>query len=90
VTIRLGLKHVFLLPSQICHLSRKREAGRPFRLRPTLIVDVGVEKREGCDAHMNESWHTQERYTIPSSYVSMYVANIDTDEKGIVSSLRVT
>jgi len=29
VTIRLGLKHVFLFPSQICHLSRKREAGRP-------------------------------------------------------------
>jgi len=27
VTIRLGLKHVFLLPSQICHLSRKREVG---------------------------------------------------------------
>jgi len=36
VTIRLGLKHIFLFPSQICHLSRKREAGRPFRLRPTL------------------------------------------------------
>ena len=36
VTIRLGLKHVFLFPSQICHLSRKREAGRPFGLRPTL------------------------------------------------------
>ena len=25
VTIRLGLKHVFLFPSQICHFSRKRE-----------------------------------------------------------------
>ena len=37
VTIQLGLKHVFLFPSQICHLSRKREAGRPFGLRPTLI-----------------------------------------------------
>ena len=37
VTIRLGLKRVFLFPSQICHLSRKREAGRPFGLRPTLI-----------------------------------------------------
>jgi len=37
VTIWLWLKHVFLLPSQICHLSRKREAGRPFGLRPTLI-----------------------------------------------------
>ena len=36
VTIRLGLKHAFLFPSQICHLSRKREAGRPFGLRPTL------------------------------------------------------
>ena len=29
MTIRLGLKHVFLFPSQICHLSQKREAGRP-------------------------------------------------------------
>ena len=38
VTIRLGLKHVFLFPSQICHLSRKREAGRPFGLRPTLTL----------------------------------------------------
>jgi len=36
VTIRLGLKHIFLFPSQICHLSRKREAGRPFGLRLTL------------------------------------------------------
>jgi len=40
VTIRLGLKHVFLFPSQICHLSRKREAGRPFGLRPTFILVV--------------------------------------------------
>ena len=37
VTIRLGLKPIFLLPSQICHLSRKREAGRLFRLRLTYI-----------------------------------------------------
>ena len=37
--IRLGLKNVFLFPSQICHLSWKREVGRPFRLRPTLTVD---------------------------------------------------
>jgi len=36
VMIRLGLKHVFLFPSQICHLCRKREAERPFGLRPTL------------------------------------------------------
>jgi len=36
MTIQLGLKHIFLFRSQICHLSRKREAGRPFRLRPTL------------------------------------------------------
>ena len=36
VTIRLGLKHVFLFPSLIFHWSRKREAGRPFGLRPTL------------------------------------------------------
>jgi len=36
VTIQVGLKHAFLFPSQICHLSRKREAGRPFGLRPTL------------------------------------------------------
>ena len=36
VTIQLGLKHIFLFPSQICHLSRKREARRPFGLRPTL------------------------------------------------------
>jgi len=35
VMIGLGLKHVFLLPSLICHLSRKHEAGRPFGLRPT-------------------------------------------------------
>ena len=27
----------FSFPSQICHLSRKREAGRPFGLKPTLI-----------------------------------------------------
>jgi len=36
VKIRLGLKHVSLFPSQICHSSLKREAGRPFGLRPTL------------------------------------------------------
>jgi len=36
VTIRLGWKHVFLFPSQIWYLSRKREAGRPSGLRPTL------------------------------------------------------
>jgi len=36
VTIQLGLKHFFLFTSQICHLSRKREAGRQFGLRPTL------------------------------------------------------
>jgi len=36
VTIWLGLKHSYLFPSQICHLSGKREAGRPFWLRPTL------------------------------------------------------
>ena len=34
--IWLGLKRFFLFPSQICQLSRKREAGRQFRLRPTL------------------------------------------------------
>jgi len=38
VTIRLGLKNVFFLPSQICHLSQKREAGRPFGLRPNLSL----------------------------------------------------
>jgi len=38
VTIRLGLKQVFLFPSQSCHLSRKREAGRLFVLRLTLSV----------------------------------------------------
>jgi len=43
VTIRLGLKHSYLFPSQICHLSRKREAGRPFGLRPTLSVFQCVE-----------------------------------------------
>jgi len=46
VTIRLGLKHVFLLPSQICHLSRKREAGRPFgprmALRSLLCIHVSL------------------------------------------------
>jgi len=26
----------FSLPSQICHVSRTREAGRPLRVRPTL------------------------------------------------------
>jgi len=31
----------FLFPSQICHLSRKREAGRPFGLWPTLRVGRG-------------------------------------------------
>ena len=36
MTILLGLKNVFLFPSQICQISRKREAGRPFWLRPTL------------------------------------------------------
>ena len=38
MTIRLGLKHIFLFLSQICHLSRKPEAGRPFGLRQTLII----------------------------------------------------
>ena len=36
MTIWQGLKDGFLFPSQVCHLSRKREAGRPFGLRPTL------------------------------------------------------
>jgi len=36
VTIRLGLKYAFLFPSQISHISRKREVGRPFGLGPTL------------------------------------------------------
>ena len=36
VTIRLKLKNAFLFPSQISHISRKREAGRPFGLGPTL------------------------------------------------------
>jgi len=43
VTIRMGLKHSYLFPSQICHLSRKREAGRPFGLRSTLSVFQCVE-----------------------------------------------
>jgi len=43
VTIRLGLKHSYLFPSQICHLSRKREAESPFGLRPTLSVFQCVE-----------------------------------------------
>ena len=38
VTIRLGLQHVFLFPSQICHLSRKRKTGKPFGLRLTLSM----------------------------------------------------
>jgi len=42
MTIRLGLKHNFVFPSQICHLSRKREAGRPFWLRPTLYIWVNI------------------------------------------------
>jgi len=44
VTIRLEAgtetcfsSDVFLFPSPICHLSRKRKAGRPIGLRPTLI-----------------------------------------------------
>jgi len=45
MTIRLGLKNTFLFTSQICHLTRKREAGRPFRLRPTLCKTAGMEKR---------------------------------------------
>jgi len=36
VTIQLGMKHVFVFPSQICLLSQKRAAGRPFGLGPTL------------------------------------------------------
>jgi len=36
LTIRLGLKNAFLFPSQISHISRKREAGRPFGIGPTL------------------------------------------------------
>ena len=47
VTIRLGLKHVFLFPSQICHLSRKREAGKPFGLRPTRIIVTMPNKLRG-------------------------------------------
>ena len=46
-SIRLGLKHVFLFPSQICHLSRKCEAGRPFGLRPTHTSTLGVRQTEG-------------------------------------------
>ena len=42
VTIRL-VKHSYFLPSQICHLSWKREVGRPFGLRPTLSVFQCVE-----------------------------------------------
>jgi len=42
VTIRLGLKNAFLFPSQISHISRKREAGRPFGLGPTLTVSKHV------------------------------------------------
>ena len=39
IAIRLGLKKAFLFPSQISHISRKREAGRPFGLGPTLSFD---------------------------------------------------
>ena len=42
MTIRLGLKHDFLFPSQICQLSRKREAGRPFRLKQTLYIYIYI------------------------------------------------
>jgi len=50
VTIRLGLKLIFLFPSQICHLSRKPEAGRPFGLRPTLII---VETKRFVGSNVN-------------------------------------
>jgi len=46
VTILLLLKHFFLFPSQVCHLSRKREAGRPFRLR-LILTCTEVYKRIG-------------------------------------------
>jgi len=45
VTIRLGLKKAFLFPSQISHISRKREAGRPFGLGPTLWYCLRGSKR---------------------------------------------
>ena len=41
MTIRLGLKNAFLFPSQISHISRKREAGRPLGLGPTLTPVSG-------------------------------------------------
>jgi len=42
VTIQLGLKHSYLFPSLICHLSRKREAGRTFNLRQCVPACYSV------------------------------------------------
>jgi len=57
VTIRLGLKHSDVFPSQICHLSRKREAGRPFGLRPTLRVDLTRISSQLPVSHLGEWRH---------------------------------
>ena len=45
MTIWLELKHVFLFPSQICHLSRKREAGSTLRT-PEERSPSGAPKEE--------------------------------------------
>jgi len=54
VTIRLGLKHVFLFPSQMCYISRTREAGRPFGLRPTLSpTDPKPDSKSKLNRHIS-------------------------------------
>ena len=58
MTIRLGLQHVFLFPSRICHLSRKHEAGRPFGLRKTLNLYIS---REGVIDHDSENTGTHQK-----------------------------
>ena len=41
MTIRFGTKNAFLFPSQISHISRKCEAGRPIVVGPTLTPVAG-------------------------------------------------